>query len=236
MPMLRLAGISLLCADAGAFMVGISAPAHSTANAVVMQVEFDGAEPPSRPSSVYSMLSDLQISQIHRPADALFSVVDRDGDGMVSKEELAAHLLAARYSEENIEELFGMIDANSDGSISNTELREVFVRYPPIRSAPAMGSLPKQKRAVVVEEADATFASIDTNGDGLLSLQELQEHLEGVEGPTYSASAVEKIFRTLDVNDDEQVTKAEFRNGYVRYRAMRLTLGLRLDFRAVERI
>lgn len=39
--------------------------------------------------------------------------------------------------------------------------------------------------------------------------------------------AVQKIFRTLDADADGRVTPSEFRGGYVRYRAMRLALGLR---------
>ena len=46
-------------------------------------------------TSVYQTLSDEQIDNIHKVADAAFNVIDRNGDESVTKEELAAHLLLA---------------------------------------------------------------------------------------------------------------------------------------------
>ena len=177
--------------------------------------------------TAYEGLSDTQIRNIHEMSDALFNIVDRNGDESISKEELGSHLLLARYTEESIEALFDIIDVNSDGELSRVELREAYVRYPPLRNAPAMGSLSKSKQASVHEEADATFDELDLDGNGHLTLSELQAHFEGVEGPTYSKSAVENIFRTLDTDGNGEVSRSEFRGSYVRYRAMRIALGLR---------
>jgi len=187
-----------------------------------------------------SSLTDEQIESIHDVADTLFNVLDRNGDEAISKEELAAHLLLARYSEEAIQAIFDLLDVNQDGQVSRNELRQAFVRHPSLRGAPAMGSLPKSKRASVHEEADATFTALDQDGNGLLSLQELQEYLGGREGPSYSADAVAKIFHRLgrgrwrrlgalgDGGADEfrEVTRSEFRGAYVRYRAMRIALSV----------
>ena len=111
--------------------------------------------------------------------------------------------------------------------LSREELREAFVRYPVLRHAPAMGTTKKSSRNALHAEAEATFSALDLNGDGLISLEELQQHFSGAEGTTYSSTAVESIFAVLDRNGDGSVTPSEFRGGYVRYRAMRLALGLR---------
>jgi len=177
-------------------------------------------------TSVYQHLSDEQIADIHQMADALFIVLDRNGDDSVSKTELASHLLLARYTEDAIEKMFSLLDVNSDGTLSQVELREAFVRYPPLRSAPAMGSESSSNELHV--EADAVFASLDLNGDGLLSFDELEAHLSGIEGPTYSPEAVQRVFRVLDADGDGKVSPSEFRGGYVSYRALRLALGLRM--------
>ena len=184
-------------------------------------------QPPRRQPSVYQLLSEEQIDNVHSVADALFNVIDRNGDEAINKEELGCHLLLARYSEAQIEGLFDLLDVNNDGSVSRVELREAFVRYPPLRSAPAMGSLSKSARSAVHAEADATFTSLDIDGDGRLSLAELMTHFAGVDGPTYSAEAVEKIFRDLDKNGDGEISASEFRGGFVRYRAYRLAFGPR---------
>lgn len=175
-------------------------------------------------TSVYQTLSDSQITNIHDAADALFNVLDRNGDNSISEQELASHLLLARYTEEAILTLFQTLDVDSDGSVSRVELREAFVRHPPLRNAPAMGTLEKSKRAAVHVEADKIFAAINLTQDGLLSLQELEEYLAVTDGEEYVPAAVSKIFKTLDGNSDGSITPSEFRGGYVRYRAVRLAL------------
>ena len=67
--------------------------------------------------------------------------------------------------------------------------------------------------------------SLDLDGNGSLSVAELHEKLGGVEGPSYSSVAVERIFDQLDADGNGEISLAEFRGGYARYRAMRLALG-----------
>ena len=106
-------------------------------------------------------LSEEERKKIHEVSDTLFNVVDRNGDEAIEKEELASHLLLARYSEDAVEALFDLIDLNSDGTVSREELRDAFVKHPSLRGSPAMGVLSKSKRAAVHEEADDTFTALD---------------------------------------------------------------------------
>merc|ERR1711990_81282 len=92
-----------------------------------------------------------------------------------------------------------------------------------------MGTLSKGRQSKVHAEADRTFTSLDSDGNGVISVQELQRHFEGLDGPTYSAKAVEKIFNSMDANGDGEISRSEFRGSYVRHRAMRIVLGLRQD-------
>lgn len=184
------------------------------------------AESPRRRPAAYELYSEDEIAQIHEKADAIFAILDRNGDGEISEEEFRSHLLAAGYAKAAVVELYETLDSNPrNGALSQSELREAFVRYPPLLEAPGLGELGESERAAVYEEADATFAALDLDGNGSLSLEELQEHFAGVEGPTYSSVAVERIFAKLDTDANGEISLAEFRGGYARYRAMRLALG-----------
>ena len=179
-----------------------------------------------RRPAAYDLYSEEEIEKIHEKADAIFAVLDRNGDGEISEDELRSHLLTAGYAEEAVVELYEMLDTNPrDGAVSQSELREGFVRYPPLLEAPGLGELDESEWAAVYDEADATFAALDLDGNGSLSLAELQEHFAGVEGPSYSSVAVGRIFAKLDADSDGEISLAEFRGGYARYRAMRLALG-----------
>jgi len=206
----------------------VKSAAYPRAESAALRMADKQGEEAERPrTSVYQMLDDEQIANIHNVADALFNVLDRNGDGVISQEELACHLLLARYDEEAVLKIFGLVDVNSDGQLSRVELREAFIRYPSLLDAPGMGSQANFGPNEVHMEADEVFAKVDTNGDGLLSLEELSAYLAGVEGPSYSPESVARVYDTLDANGDGQVTQSVFRGGFVRYKAIRLGLGLR---------
>jgi len=80
-------------------------------------------------------------------------------------------------------------------------------------------------KADISDEADFMFRSVDVNGDGEISQQELQEYL-GSAG--YSVAQATRIFEALDVNSDESISQEELREGFARYEfsALRLAFGL----------
>eukprot|EP00966_Prymnesium_polylepis_P164712 3807811-Prymnesium_polylepis.1 len=115
----------------------VSSPPHecthrppSSRRTAVHQMCTSEDSPPERRPPVellalsVSSLTDEQIESIHDVADTLFNVLDRNGDEAISKEELAAHLLLARYSEEAIQAIFDLLDVNQDGQVSRNELRQ----------------------------------------------------------------------------------------------------------------
>ena len=234
--MARVPVVFLAClASATSYRLGATPQPHTFASHMdalrvgprIPTARMDEARSPR--TSVYQTLSDEQIDNIHKVADAAFNVIDRNGDESVTKEELAAHLLLARYGEPQIAALFDTVDVNNDGTVSRTELREAFVRHPPLRSAPGMGTLSKSKRAAVHDEADALFTKLDIDQSGTLSIQELSTHLMAMEDESrpeswYSEKAIKNIWSTLDADGNGELTRSEFRGGYVRYRAMRLAL------------
>ena len=154
-------------------------------------------------------LNDADCDQIAAEADAMFDVIDKDGNGVVSREELEAHL-ARQQPPGAIDRMFSVMDANADGVISRQELRDAFCRYENTSLRLALGlaavaagaeellggSLKRltDTRTVL---ADELFDAVDANGDDELSSAELQAHLRGT---GYSPRTVGAIFDSLDLN------------------------------------
>lgn len=74
-------------------------------------------------------------------------------------------------------------------------------------------------------EADRFFDSIDTNGDGVVSVPEMRSHLEST---GYAEGAVDKVFALLDLDANGELDREEMRASFVKYDdpALRLALGL----------
>jgi len=150
-------------------------------------------------------------------ADEWFDVVDLNGDGLISFEELRQHLVAQNFDESKIEHIFLILDLNGDGEISKSELRECFVKYdnPVLREALGLGA----------SEADAVFDAIDTNGDGAISRLELAKFLkidDDVEN-----SNVANVFRMFDADGNGMISREEIREAYAADTEFRRVLGLR---------
>jgi len=75
------------------------------------------------------------------------------------------------------------------------------------------------------QQVSSFFNRIDENGDGIISFDELSDHLRG---QGFSEGATEHVFDLLDVNRDGEISAAELRLGFDRFDdpAIRLAIGL----------
>lgn len=165
----------------------------------------------------------VDVEQIRKDADVIFSVIDDDGDGSITLKEMTAHMTKSGYAEEAVAKIFGKLDINSDGSVSKEEFRAGLVRYSPLRSAPVFGNYNSQFLKEIHEDADAVFRSVDRDNNGDISKKELQDHLGRV--TKYSDAAIANIFDALDANDDGSISKEELRDAFAKYSALRQAMG-----------
>ena len=96
----------------------------------------------------------VPVEQIHQDADAVFSVIDKDGNGSISADELTTHLVSCGYKPEAVKKIFATLDTDGDGELSREELRAGMVNYTPLRKAPGLGNYNAEcKKAAVLQTA-----------------------------------------------------------------------------------
>lgn len=178
-------------------------------------------------------LNDADAQETDAEADAVFEVLDTNGDGKISLEELESHLFGSGYSKAAITSMFETLDANSDGGISREELRTGFGRYASASLRLALGlaagsasrDRPLQRLdGLRTSLADELFDAIDVNGDGEISSKEMLAHMGG----SFSQRYVDAIFTAIDVNNDGRISRDELRKCFAQYEfsALRVALGL----------
>lgn len=201
------------------------------------------SEPASAPaaSAAPAVPEPETVAQIHADADAVFALLDLDGDEQLTLEELSWHLRGAGYSQPAVENIFSTLCADSecriatvseecdDRTVSRDELRQCFERFATLREVP--GLVNKRPSPELTEEieraADELFDAIDSDGDGQISKVELHAHLSD---SAYSMRASDKVFDAIDTDGNGKISRDELRGGMVRYSALRLAMGVGKSF------
>merc|ERR1719336_448635 len=128
-------------------------------------------------------------------AQQLFRILDKDGDGNISMEEMRA--CGKRFNSQEIDAIFAIGDVDNDGSISLTEF--VAVMCP--TAATVVGRLSKTYSNL--QQIKQGFSSLDKNGDGKISKQEMAS-------AGLSQQEVAAIFSIGDTNGDGEIDVEEF--------------------------
>lgn len=113
----------------------------------------------------------------------MFKRMDKDNDGIITKEEFFASPRLERLPEEKRDKLFSRLDSDGDGSVSREEIREM--------------------RKDAEDRAKREFRSLDKDGNGGLSFEEFSE------GKFLSKLPEEKrrqIFERMDTDGSGEIT------------------------------
>ncbi|KAH3774328.1 neo-calmodulin-like [Dreissena polymorpha] len=158
-------------------------PIHQTVENGLVQADRD------RKSSI----SDEKLQELHET----FVLFDKNGDGMITKEELGAVLyaLGQRPTVMEVQALIRSVDLDQSGTIDFDEFVTIF----------------SAKLAIDPEqELHEVFDIFDLNSDGFISAEELFEMLQKL-GEHITRSEADKMINEADINRDGKVDYKEFK-------------------------
>ena len=129
-----------------------------------------------------------------------FKRFDINKDGQISRDELRNGM---RLGDSDLDIVFGVGDLDGDGEISVGE----FIRV----MCPSAGSALARFRNCFsnIEDVISAFRSMDLNGDGALTKQELLEGMNSF-GKQFTESEVNSVFSMADINSDGEINYPEF--------------------------
>lgn len=141
----------------------------------------------------------------------MFTKLDTDGDGKVSKAELKAGGPADKKNVD-IDSVFTNTDTDNDGYISETENDTLLTKLDSqMKTDGVEGKRPPPpppgggKAASASETTDTIFSKLDTNEDGEVSMEELLAASTGDD----ESSAITDLLKSADSNSDNTITKDE---------------------------
>lgn len=173
------------------------------------------------------LTADIESKGIGVDASQLFSEIDTDGDGKITSEEFENSRpgmgAPSTMMASNTDDIFGMFDTDGDSAISTEEFEAGMatlskqmngesVRGMGGAGAPPPPPPPSASSASESEEESDFFSSLDTDGDGVIEIDELTADIES-KGLGIDAS---ELFGKIDTDGDGQITRAEsdaFRGG-----------------------
>ena len=133
---------------------------------------------------------------------AAFKRFDRNGDGALSKDELAAALKSSglSYTDMEVNAIFSLGDADGDGEITLQE----FVNLMSPSASEVISKIRKNFKNIT--DVKVAFKKIDINNDGLISKQELSSSA----ACKFDSEEINAIFELGDVNGDGEIDMGEF--------------------------
>ena len=130
-----------------------------------------------------------------------FLLIDRDGDGQLTREEMLEVLEDKK--EENLDFMMRLMDTDSSGTVEFHEFLEImaFLNF---------------DKGLNKRSAGQFFRALDKDGDGYLTVAEIQYFYEmiGTKGATDPTSEeIEVLVKDLDTDGDGKIDFEEFLNG-----------------------
>uniref|UniRef100_A0A914WZC0 EF-hand domain-containing protein n=1 Tax=Plectus sambesii TaxID=2011161 RepID=A0A914WZC0_9BILA len=142
-----------------------------------------------------AMVEDLTLEELWQ----VFDKIDTDKDGKLNREEIADFLrrVGPEPTRLYIDTVFSEIDADKSGLITRSEFFKYMTSCPPSRT--------------IMDELTSQFRLFDKDGDGTVTLSELESILQEATNLDDKA-AIKVMFEATDTDNDGKITFQEFVN------------------------
>lgn len=158
----------------------------------------------------------ISIAELRASGDASFGALDADGDGMITEAEFAGGDLGSRALARG-EHAMVFVHEEIAEREAEAAMAEAEVAMAEAERALRVDITEKEARAfhLNIERDDAgAFAAMDSDGDGLLSLEEYENRTGPAafpfEVPHIEIDAVASAFEGFDANEDGVITRDEW--------------------------
>eukprot|EP00471_Norrisiella_sphaerica_P012156 CAMPEP_0184494836 /NCGR_PEP_ID=MMETSP0113_2-20130426/29681_1 /TAXON_ID=91329 /ORGANISM="Norrisiella sphaerica, Strain BC52" /LENGTH=787 /DNA_ID=CAMNT_0026880741 /DNA_START=194 /DNA_END=2554 /DNA_ORIENTATION=- len=142
---------------------------------------------------------ELDVQRLRRA----FIKADKDGDGMMTKEETIKMLklcgMKEKEAKRNVDDFFRIADTDNSGTISWEEFVEEYVRMQLAKS---------------INDVHGYFHSVDKNGDGAIDMDEFKDCLVHMFGPVEAGRQARHLFESIDENGDGKIQLEELKKWY----------------------
>ena len=145
----------------------------------------------------YYFINNMVTKKEHAELAQTFKILDIDGDGEITKDELSQGFkkLNKIYSPEEIDEIFNLIDTDGSGSITYTEYVAAAI---------------EKEKLLCDERLETVFKIFDEDKSGKISVEEFQKVFD--KANYIDQNELIELIREVDINDDGEIDWMEFRD------------------------
>jgi len=191
-----------------------------------MQAQMLGYQAQGWPDATGGSSNSASADPASMLAQNLFSEIDSNGDGSISKTELEQAVTAAGGTTQSADALYAQLDPDNTGSVSEQQFADGLGQLlppppePPGLTAAAGGDATQNTFGSATDGSDNgtagtspaqfaqnLFAQIDSNGDGSISKTELEQAVTAAGGTTQAADA---LYAQLDPDNTGSVSEQQF--------------------------
>jgi Ca2+-binding EF-hand superfamily protein len=146
--------------------------------------------------------SSQSSSSASNRLDKMFSKIDADGDGKITKAEMEQAFANRPGGTQKADQLFAAMDPDGTGSITKDQF--------------AAGMQKMHRHGAKPPSADDLFGKADADGDGKVTKDELEKAMANAPGGTARA---DKMFSAMDTDGSGDVSKSEMESFFAKMKA-----------------